>query len=60
MSVKINYRAEAGKCLQRAKLELGKHDDARIKYAALEIRMALEVLLTVTWVDVAVRSASTT
>ena len=40
----VNYRSEARKCLARADAELSTVDDERIKYAALELRMAMEAL----------------
>ncbi len=40
----MDYRHEAGKYLKRAEHELGTLDDERLKYAALELRMAMEAL----------------
>jgi hypothetical protein len=42
---KVNYRTEARDALKRAKNELSHEDDSRAKYAALELRMALESLI---------------
>jgi hypothetical protein len=39
-----NYRGEARRALARAKDELVANDDRRLKYAALELRMAMECL----------------
>lgn len=41
----MNYRAEAIKALKRAKHEMASQDDSRVRYAALELRMALEGLI---------------
>lgn len=41
----MNYRNEARKATGRAKLELDSCDDHRLRYAALELRMALEDLI---------------
>lgn len=41
----MNFRAEARNALQRAKNELSHEDYSRAKYAALELRMALESLI---------------
>lgn len=41
----MDYRYEAKKSLQRAKLELDSDDQWRARYAALELRMALESLI---------------
>ncbi len=40
----MNYRGEARACLQRAKVELSRPDDAGLRYAALELRGAMEAL----------------
>jgi hypothetical protein len=40
----MNYRGEARACLQRAKVELSRPDDAGLRYAALELRGAIEAL----------------
>lgn len=40
----MNYRSEARACLARAEAELKANDDQRLKYAALELRMAMEAL----------------
>jgi hypothetical protein len=41
----MDYRSEAKNSLRRAKHEIDKGDDERLKYAALELRMALESLI---------------
>lgn len=41
----MNYRNIARDALERAKLELDKSDDYRLRYSALELRMALESLI---------------
>jgi hypothetical protein len=38
----MSYRNDARKALERAKAELAGNDDQRLKYAALELRMAME------------------
>lgn len=40
----MNYRNNARKYLKRAQFELAKDDDECVKYAALELRMAMEAL----------------
>lgn len=40
----MNYRDEARRRLAAAKAELSSGDDARLKYAALELRMSMEAL----------------
>lgn len=40
----MNYRNEARKYLKRSKEELDTGDNERLKYAALELRMAMEAL----------------
>lgn len=40
----MDYRHEAKRHLQKAETELNSDDDQRIKYAALELRMAMEAL----------------
>lgn len=40
----MNYRQDARMCVARAKAELETMDDQRLKYAALELRFALEAL----------------
>ena len=40
----MNYRHEAKMYLQRAEVELSSGDDQRLKYAALELRMAMEAV----------------
>jgi hypothetical protein len=42
--MKLNYRNEARSRLAAAKKELASGDDARFRYAALELRMAMEAL----------------
>ncbi|CAK0740277.1 hypothetical protein CCP1ISM_1180002 [Azospirillaceae bacterium] len=39
-----NFRSEACAALTRAKEELGSNDDNRLKYAALELRLAMEAV----------------
>lgn len=41
----MDYRSEARKSLARAKLELDSSNEHRLRYAALELRMALEALI---------------
>lgn len=41
----MDYRNKARKCLSRAEIELSTNDDNRLRYAALEIRLALESLI---------------
>jgi hypothetical protein len=40
----MNYRNDARESLKRAERELGSADDQRLRYAALELRMAMEAL----------------
>jgi hypothetical protein len=40
----VDFRAEARKALNRARSELESGDDARLKYAALELRLAMEAI----------------
>jgi hypothetical protein len=40
----MSYRNDARGFLERAENELGSKDDQRLKYAALELRMAMEAL----------------
>jgi DNA-directed RNA polymerase subunit RPC12/RpoP len=40
----MNYRNDARRYLKRAEEELGTRDDERLKYAVLELRMAMEAL----------------
>ncbi|MGO8595595.1 hypothetical protein ACDA55_07705 [Rhizobium ruizarguesonis] len=40
----MNFRNEARSCVARARTELASGDDARLKYAALELRFAMEAL----------------
>jgi hypothetical protein len=42
--MKSNFRHEARQALERARVELGTGDDARLKCVALELRMAMEAL----------------
>lgn len=44
-SLFMNFRNEAKASLHRAKQELSSGEDARLKYAALELRMAIECLI---------------
>ena len=41
----MNFRNQAKEAVSKAKLELESGDDSRLKYAALELRMALESLI---------------
>jgi hypothetical protein len=40
----LDFRSEARKALKRARSELGGGDDGRLKYAALELRLAMEAI----------------
>jgi hypothetical protein len=42
--MKVNFRYEAKLATERAKAELASADDKRLRYAALELRMAIEAL----------------
>jgi hypothetical protein len=44
-SIKMNYRNEAKNALRRAKQEINNSDAYRLRYTALELRMALESLI---------------
>lgn len=41
----MNFRHEAKKAIDKAKNELASEDDFRLRYVALELRMALECLI---------------
>ncbi|MFZ2311855.1 MAG: hypothetical protein WAV82_04480 [Methylobacter sp.] len=45
LNLRMDYRNEARKVLERAKQELDSSDDHRLRYAALDLRMALESLI---------------
>jgi hypothetical protein len=41
----MDFRQEADEALKRARIELSYNDDFRVKYAALELRIAIECLI---------------